>query len=196
MPVGTVLSASATTATWNGWVTQSSTTSSATVTVWGAWLNGGTGANTATAANAPDPDLLARWEAQRAEREAQWEAERAEREAAQAMARARAEETLRAVLDPEQWESWQREQRFELITQSGQRYRIRRGVSGNVRLIEDGEEREALCAHPPTVVLDEEGRYVGTMPTEDVVIAQVLALRTDEEAFRRTANITPMRRAA
>lgn len=101
----------------------------------------------------------------------------------------RASETLRLLLDDQQWDSWQRDLNFELLTQSGRRYRVRRGHAGNVRLIEQGVEVESLCCHPE--MLTNHGR----LPNEDAVIAQVLALRTDEESFRRTANIQRMRAA-
>lgn len=168
---------SSTTATWTTWTTTLSANTTVTSTVWMHWTD-------PPAPQLTDEEIAAR-HAERVE-------QRRVKEAAEAAVRARAEETLRAVLDAEQWASWEREKHFELITQSGRRYRIRRGVSGNVRLIEDGAEREALCAHPPTSVQDDDGRHLGRLPMEDVVIAQVLALQTDEEGFRRTANITRM----
>jgi hypothetical protein len=166
--------------TWATWTASTTTTYAVTNTTWQAW-------NTTTGTSAtyavPDPTSIA-------EQRERLEEARRER----ACAEERAKETLEELLTQEQIDDWRRTKAFELITQSGRRYRIRRGVSGNVRLIEDGQEVEALCAHPRTSLHDDAGRYLGVLPSEDVVIAQMLALNADEEGFRRVANITPMRR--
>ena len=70
---------------------------------------------------------------------------------------------------------------FEVRGSRGGRYRIRnRGQSGNVDLMpEIGNERDAtMCIHPP-----------GNLPAADAQLAQLLHLVTDEDGFRRTANI-------
>jgi hypothetical protein len=63
-------------------------------------------------------------------------------------------------------------------SRTGRVYRIRRGVAGNVdRLAEVGDAAEVTyCAHPPG------------LPAEDVNLAQLLLLATDEDAFLRVAN--------
>jgi hypothetical protein len=98
-------------------------------------------------------------------------------------ARARAAELLRLVLSREQWASWEADERFELTGSAGGCYRVRRGVQGNVHLMRNGHAVETLCAHPPLI---DDGH---NLPTEDVIVAQVLALRHDEPGFRATANI-------
>jgi hypothetical protein len=166
--------------TWVTWTASTATTYQATNTTWQAW-NNTTGTSTTWTA-VPDPVSTAEY------RERQEEERRA-----RARAEERAKETLESLLTQEQIDDLRRTKAFELITQSGKRYRIRRGVSGNVRLVEDGREVEALCAHPRTSLYDDAGRYLGALPSEDVMIAQMLALDADEEGFRRVANITPMR---
>jgi hypothetical protein len=121
----------------------------------------------------------AEWERQR-----EWERRHAERNQRTKTAAARAEEILRLLLDDQQWASWRVYEQFTITTPAGNRYRIRRGVSENVYLLDDtGEIVETLCAHPERMGDD------GQLPVEDVVIAQVLALRADEAGYRRVANI-------
>jgi hypothetical protein len=177
--VGSTTTAGSTNTTWVTWTASTATTYAATNTTWQAWNTTTTGTSWAT----PIPVSTAE---QRERQEEEWQA--------RARAEERAKETLESLLTQEQIEDLRRTKAFELITQSGRRYRIRRGVSGNVRLVEDGREVEALCAHPRTSLHDDAGRYLGALPSEDVMIAQMLALNADEEGFRRIANITPMRR--
>lgn len=181
-------------AVWNNWVTTSATTISGYDNTWASWSTGTSSSATInfTAVQAP---LLSEEEVER-QREARVERERQHQErvaadtARREAARTRAEGLLRTVLNEQQWDSYQRERHFELITQSGRLYRIRRGVSHNVELIENDEPLESYCAHPNTAVYSDDQKFLGNMPAEDVVVAQVLALRTDEEGFRRTANIS------
>lgn len=181
-----------TNATWNMWVTSATTISASNNTTWTSW-SGGTGSISYNLNYAPPP--LSEEEVER-QREARVERERRHQErvaadtARREAARTRAEGLLRTVLNEQQWDSYRRERHFELITQSGRRYRIRRGVSHNVELIENDEALESYCAHPNTAVYADDQEFLGHMPAEDVVVAQVLALRTDEEGFRRTANIS------
>lgn len=183
--------------TWQYWNAMATCTTSSTTAAWVNWTTSWTANSTLVvdpATNQPNilinypevvetPEDRERMERQRAERE---ERQRQREEHARVI-RERAEETLALLLTDEQLEDWRRTSSFRLITQAGHVYRIRRGIAGNVDLIEGDETVERLCAHPYGV------------PHEDVVIAQVLALRTDEVGFRRTANITPVgqrRRAA
>lgn len=193
MPIEFANCTTSTAGTWGLWTTATTTITYATNSAWNSWTSGN--ANTVTfTGNYLPAEPTEEERAQQRERAERQRVEAQERTDRERIARERARETLQQVLDGEQWERWEREQQFELITQSGRRYRIRRGVSGNVRLIEDGQEAEALCAHPPTGVYSDDRRdYLGALPVEDVVIAQVLALQADEESFRRVANITDYR---
>lgn len=186
------------TLTWSSNGTALPWTTSASTSVWGSWVTTTGTASSAIQYVAPAPVHLSVEEQQRLAEETARRAEETARRVEERAARTRAaleraRETLRSILTDEQWEQYEREERFELITQSGRRYRIRLGVAGNVKLVEHGQEVESLCCHPSQTVRDEEGRYLGDLPTEDVVIAQVLALRADEEGFRRVANISDHR---
>lgn len=68
---------------------------------------------------------------------------------------------------------------FYLTSSSGKRYRIDRGRSQNVRLVEEttGKVVRTYCAHP-----------VEAVPDPDTMLAQKLMLETDEAAFLRIAN--------
>jgi hypothetical protein len=102
---------------------------------------------------------------------------------ARANARGRALALLHSLLTPEQWASWRRERRVELEGSEGRRYRVARGIAGNVlELDAAGQPRTTWCGHP-------DGRF----GEEDCVISQILALTHDEAGFRRVANA---RRAA
>jgi hypothetical protein len=99
-------------------------------------------------------------------------------------AEATAQELLYELLSAEQRESWDECQAFEVVGSAGRRYEIRRGIAGNVHeLDQDGSDVASLCCHPLSTP---EGR----LPVIDVVITQMLALISDEENFRRTANFT------
>lgn len=119
------------------------------------------------------------------QRQAAWEAGRPQREAedrARAALRLKAEETaeelLLAILTQEQRETY-RNQHYVVITgRSGKRYRVRRGRSGNIDVINrEGRVEERLCAHPGVAC-----------PDSDTVTAQLLHLQADEEGFWRKAN--------
>lgn len=100
----------------------------------------------------------------------------------------RAESLLFGLLDEEQARSYLRHGWFEVTGSSGGRYRINRnGQAGNIdELPARGDQRVAsLCIHP-----------YGGFHDADAHAAQYLALVTDEESFRRTANRTPRRRLA
>lgn len=125
---------------------------------------------------------------QRAERERLGEAarvhaerEQEERQRTRELARARAEELLVALLSDEQAGTWREHSYFTVRgSRSGALYRIRRGISGNVdRMLpgQPGIPEVTFCAHPPGI------------PAEDVCLAQMFLLVTDEEAFLAVANI-------
>jgi hypothetical protein len=105
-------------------------------------------------------------------------------ELAQARVRAqdRAEQFLLEMLSPSQRERYQLAGEFEVMGSAGNLYRIRRGISGNIDWIKpDGKFGGRLCAHPTM--------QEGWLPMQDVVLAQLLALTTDEPAFVRRANV-------
>ena len=105
-------------------------------------------------------------------------------------AKERAEALLFSLLTDEQAASYREKGFFEVRGSKGGRWRIRsKGQSGNVDLMpEIGEEREAsYCGSPPDV------------PSADAHLAQMLHLVTDEDSFKRVANVQyrrPARAAA
>ena len=87
------------------------------------------------------------------------------------LATARGEELLLSMLDENQREAYRQDNVFAVIGSHGTLYRIRHGTSGNVEWIKpDGSFGGRLCAHP--------SMHESWLPTEDVMLAQVLALRT------------------
>lgn len=96
----------------------------------------------------------------------------------------RAEEILLDNLTDEQADEYRRLERFAVVV-GDRTYRIRKGMHGNIDVIEDDQVIERLCVYAQ-----------GNVPPQDNMLAQKLILETDEEYLRRTANITPMRRAA
>jgi len=101
----------------------------------------------------------------------------------------RAEKLLMQFLNDRQREQFTRERFFEVASADGnRRYRIKEGWAGNVEVISpEGVIIETLCIHPTK-----------EMPSADNLLAQKLMIETNEELFRKTANITriPARRAA
>lgn len=100
----------------------------------------------------------------------------------------RANELLLTMLDEAQAEQWRTERAFTIETADGaRRYRIRRGVAGNIMLVKDGD-REApaggwlrrFCFHAY--------HPDGQIPVEDHVLAQKLFIESDEASFLRLAN--------
>jgi hypothetical protein len=125
--------------------------------------------------------VAADWEQRRAE---QQEQNRRYAEEA-ATARAHAEELLLALLSDEQAETWREHDYFFVHgSRTGRRYRVSRGITHNVhRMMPSGIDEPDMnyCAHPPGV------------PAEDVCLAQMFLLATDEDAFLRVANSRPVR---
>jgi hypothetical protein len=101
---------------------------------------------------------------------------------ARTAARDRAVALLESMLGPEQVTHYRLHGTFEIIGSHGTLYRVCRGVSGNIEWIKpDGSVGGRLCAHPDM--------FGGWMPEADVHLSQLLALRTDERAFCRVANV-------
>jgi len=97
-------------------------------------------------------------------------------------ARARAEELLLRHLAPEQRAQLQERGCFVVTARSGRRYRIYRGRSHNVKLL-DAADREvkSYCAYPRELV-----------PEGDVMLSQKLMLELAEERFLGIANSYPI----
>jgi len=104
------------------------------------------------------------------------------RAASRTEAIARGEALLLSLLDEAQQASYRRDGCFEVIGSHGTRYRVTRGTSGNILWIaSNGDVGGRLCAHP---TMEEQW-----LPTADVMLAQMLALTTDEREFLRVANV-------
>ena len=178
---------------WTTWTVNSVGASGAT-TIWAEWSATGTSDNAffmttpgiyryeiPYEALAPTPETPAQL-ADRQNREALASAHRLEREAAQREITACAEALLASVLDPVQQQEYATEKRFHVVSRSGVRYRVTQGQAGNVyRLDAQGQAVEKFCIHPSESV-----------PDADAMAAQKLLLDTDEAAFCRIANRTPL----
>lgn len=124
--------------------------------------------------------IIADAERRRQETERYQAAQKQQQEAA-----AKAEELLQSILDPGQRNQLAADGYFEVTAKSGRRYRVKRGTHGNVyQLDARGRETHRLCVQPEGV------------PASDANATQKLMIETDEEAFRRTANITNLGRVA
>lgn len=133
------------------------------------------GVNQLQARGRVSPEELARQAAIRAEYETRIAVETAARK----LAEAKAEILLRQLLTPEQKEDLEKKNCFYLHT-AGKRFRIDRGRTGNVKLVDDKNEVvESYCIHPNIAC-----------PDADTMLAQKLLLETDLEKFERVANIT------
>jgi len=122
-----------------------------------------------------DTELRAQIEAGRRARQREHDRWRETQQAA----RRRAVELLESWLTPGQLADFREHRRFEVVSDTGTRWRINcSGQAGNVeRLDEAGEWESTWCAHPP-----------GGLPDADAWLAQRLILQTDEAAFLAVAN--------
>lgn len=182
---------------WGAWTTSATTNSTASATTygdpWAAWLRQAQSRPVYTAPRVPTPEERAADEARARAFRARADADRA----ARLEAERKAEALLLRHLSPEQREEYQRTKSFTVKLPSGALYRINKGRSGNVELaaplpmIEGASPSvgvaanqrfvacERLCIHPDLPV-----------PDCDNMLAQKLMLETDEQNFRRIANIT------
>ncbi len=216
MPDGVYLT-TGNTATWNGWVLASyyDVGTSTTTGVWNTWVSGTVSTTSITidaaariqplaratgqviyrplmqedyeAAALPvlTPEQVAEAERLAAERVAQqqranaeYQAREKERAAQRAIENQIAEALLLENLTPTQRSTYQRDQYIPVVSDDGKRtYRITRGVSGNVQLVEGNKVRYRFCIHPPD-----------DSPVPDVMLGQLLLLKTDELEFLRIAN--------
>jgi hypothetical protein len=142
---------------------------------------------TSTATTATIIALPQETEEQRVEREQQVAAlqercarEAAEREQAKSLAEQRAFELLRLALSDEEMRQLDTEKHFEVRGSSGTVYRIRKGRSANIDVMDNGRVTHRLCFHPQIYC-----------PDYDTMLAQKLLLETDEDAALRMANVLP-----
>lgn len=95
------------------------------------------------------------------------------------LAMQKAEELLLLHLTPEQQKSYKSKGYFETAV-NDKRYRLYKGRSGNIKLLnKENKEVQSMCVHP-----------CDSIPDHDTVLAQLLALHTNESLLVRTANIT------
>lgn len=160
---------------WSVWSTSSSSTS-ASDSVWSCWISDGHGNWHQYQGNVTENQQITPELARRMREEE--EAREQERE----LARQKAEELLCENLDREQREQFEKTKWFYVISQSGKRYRIRKGWSGNIDEIGEGDMVVAqYCIHPTMHV-----------PTEDSMLVQKLMLEIDESRFLEIANKTTL----
>jgi hypothetical protein len=119
-------------------------------------------------------------EEERARREAQaraYQEEMVRKDAERRAAEIKADALLHSCLSAEQKEELTKKNHFHLYVGKN-KYRIERGISGNVKLINENDDRpkHQYCIHPVDV------------PVGDVMLAQKLLLETNEEEFLRVAN--------
>lgn len=123
----------------------------------------------------PTPEERAAREAERI----RWEEQRKAEEAERARARENAKKLLLSVLNEDQKKDWAASGHFYLHV-GDRKYRIKRGRSGNVELVDPKthEPLERYCAHP-----------VQNVPDEDTAVAQMMYLLHDEQRFIGLANV-------
>ena len=164
---------------WNQQATASTQTIN-NIDCWVQWNQGlgtQTGVYYAVAAphRAPTAEERAVWARQ--EEEGRLAARKLEQERQEA--RQRAEELLFLMLSPEQQKQYKEKGYFETEVNDN-RYRLYKGRSGNIKkLNKQGREEVSLCVHP-----------VEWTPDEDTLLAQFLALHSDEASLLGTANHT------
>ena len=167
---------------WTSWNTTYSTSTTATTnnyvwTVWTATVTSSTISNGTGCYRAYEPTAEQRrlaneqQEKFRIEQEEQREKERQKEETARQL--------LREVLSEEQDQQLSKDGFFELVAvKSGNRYRIKKGRSMNVQLLDkEGVVKKTLCFHPTELVHD-----------YDTMAAQKLMLEYDEEIVKKVAN--------
>jgi hypothetical protein len=101
-----------------------------------------------------------------------------EERAARIAAEVKAELLLQRLLTAEQRETLEKKNHFYLYS-GGRKFRIDRGQTGNVKLVDEKDRVvQSYCIHPAGV------------PDADAMAAQKLMLEADPETFERVANIT------
>lgn len=113
----------------------------------------------------------------------EWRKKNEEDERQREESEAKAEKLLRSCLSREQVDDLVKKDHFFLTTHDSKgekhRYRINRGMRGNVKRVDEkGNILESLCFHPDGV------------PVADAMLAQKLMLDADVDFARKTANIS------
>ena len=119
----------------------------------------------------------------RRERESARRAEEERRKQNEALANKRSLAILSHHLTDEQRQEYIIKRLFHFEAKSGRVYRLQEGTHGNVFAVENGKDVERFCIQPSD----------SRLPKPDVVLAQLLMLKTNEEEFRRIANISNLR---
>lgn len=164
--------------TWHTW------SSATTGTTWGTWCTGIPGCIVRIVREDLSPAEREAWIER--EREAnrhndEWQKKLAEEQAKRAAAEARAAKLLEENLALQERQRLAKDGHFIVHGRSGCRYRIRRGRSGNVDVIDrQGMITARLCIHP-----------IESVPDSDTMLAQKLMIEHDEQEFNRVANRTP-----
>lgn len=176
----TATAPTANTVIWNGWVASSTTVSitASTDATWYAWNDGVVSRVQVIPYNAPSTETEAQRQA-RLQREEQYRQEAEARKKEQEEANARANELLESNLSDEQRRQL-REIDAIIINLVSRQYRIRRDGAVH-ELDKDGKPVASYCIHPRE-----------NFPPADIMLAKKLMLETDEGAFLRIANKTPI----
>lgn len=119
----------------------------------------------------------------RRERESARRAEDERRKQNEAVAHKRSLAILSHHLTDDQRQEYITKRLFHFKAKSGRVYRLQEGTHGNVFAVEDGRDVERFCIQPSDACL----------PKPDVVLSQLLMLKTNEDEFRRIANISNLR---
>jgi hypothetical protein len=172
---------------WNNGGTNNHYTMSS-ATVWANWVIDENGVVQAGQINGQQFAPSVETQDQREQRELRYEAERKIREEAalkeaerQRLSNEKALELLMEVLDEGQQAMMRKDGSFVVIGQkTGKKYRIKKGLVGNVELLDDGDKTfERWCFHVPYGI-----------PEHDNMVAQKLMLELHEEDAIRMANKT------
>lgn len=172
--------ASQTSATWLVWASQQlypATSQTSVNATWDAWTTQMVRVQLAATAVLTPEQQAARAAEQELQRQA-YETRRAAEAETRRVAIIKADKLLESILTEVQRAHVQAHGYFVVKGRSGQLYRIRRGWSANVDVLDKkGNVVERLCAHPSSY-----------MPDGDLMAAQKLMLETaDEQEFLRIA---------
>ena len=173
--------------TWRNWVSSTSATTATASYIWTSWVQDAIlhkqlrrvdrGQNLPPRVVMTPEQIEAERVARRIEQE-RMAAEVKAANAAREIAKEKANKLLRSALSPKQLEELNSKGHFHCKSNKGHLYRIHVGTHGNVRRVEAGKEIESLCIQPDNV------------PTGDAMLAQKLMIETDEDTFRKIANIS------
>jgi hypothetical protein len=164
------------TTVWYTWTCDQTTSSN--TGIWADWTTSGTSATITgnyvsdIAYEPPTPEQIAEQQRQADE----WRRQAEERERERVVAAQRAEQLLRDNLSPAQLAEYEQHGHFHVRGESA-RYRIRKGRSANIDVLEGERVAHRLCIHPAEQV-----------PDQDTMLAQKLALEADEPGVLRLAN--------